>query len=338
MFDRNSRRGGLGWWGAQGLAGAMVLCLCASGCMKPVAEHAAVVAAATAPVVDQAAAAYAAANAIHDQAENYDAITQFEKPSPPAPVYNPRTVAPLLSQDQMELRLAVLKGLQAYTQSIVAVSDPDSKELDAASKSLGGSLAGLGDTFLPPGMTTPSAETIVSGGTTVTETISTQTNAISPGEQKGISVAIDALGQYLVSRKVKSELPGIVAKMDPQVKVLCELLAKEIDILQSQETIDFNLAIDRQTLFLRTASGLDPEAKREQIMKLPELARQQKQAAVQLKVLKSGLVKLELTHHALAAELAGNNPESIKQKLGDLGAAGGSLGKFYSSLAAPADK
>ena len=27
------------------------------------------------------------------------------------------------------------------------------------------------------------------------------------------------------------------------------------------------------------------------------------------------------------------NPESIKQKFGDLGAAGGSLGKFYSSLA-----
>ena len=316
------------------LAAATVLCLCAGGCMKPVAEHAAVVAAATAPVVDQAAAAYQAANAIHDQAENYDAVTQFEKPSPP--VYNPRTIEPLLTQDQMELRLAVLKGLQAYTKSIVAVSDPDSKDLDAAAKSLGGSLAGLGDEFLPPGMTKPTAETEVSNGVSQTETISTQTNAISPAEQKGISLAIDALGQYLVSKKVKSELPGIVAKMDPQVKILCEMLAKEIDILSSQETIDFNLVIDRQTLFLRTANGLDPEAKREQIMKLPELARQQKQAAVQLKVLRSGLVKLELTHHALAAELQGNNPESIKQKLGDLGAAGGSLGKFYSSLAAPA--
>jgi hypothetical protein len=320
--------------GAQRLAGAIVLCLCASGCMKPIAEHATVVAAATAPVVDQATAAYAAANAIHDQAENYDAVTQFEKASPPAPVYNPRTVEPLLSQQQMELRLAVLKGLQAYTKSVVAVSNPDSKDLDEASKSLGGSLAGLGDTFLPSGMTAPSAETIVvAGGSTTNETISKQTDAISPDEQKGISVAIDALGQYLVSRKVKSELPGIVAKMDPEIKVLCELLAKEIDILSSQETIDFNLVIDRQTLFLRTASGLDPEVRREQIMKLPELARQQKQAAQQLKVLRAGLVKLELTHHALAAELQGNNPESIKQKIADLGAAGGNLGKFYSSLA-----
>lgn len=324
----------MSWRGAQVIAGAIVLCLCASGCTKPIAEHATVVAAATAPVVDQAAAAYTAANTIHDQAENYDAVTQFDKVSPPAPVYNPRTVEPLLSQDQVDLRLAVLKALQAYTKSIVAVSDPDSKDLDDAAKSLGNSLAGLGDTFLPAGMTAPSKETIVvTGGNTTNETISTQTNAISPGEQKGMSVAIDALGQYLVSKKVKSELPGIVEKMDPQIKDLCELLAKEIDILSSQETIDFNLVIDRQTLFLRTASNLDPEVRREQIMKLPQLARQQKQAAQQLKVLRAGLVKLELTHHALAAELQGNNPESIKQKLGDLGTAGGNLGKFYSSLA-----
>jgi hypothetical protein len=319
------------------LAGATVLCLCASGCMKPVQEHTAALATATAPVVDQAAAAYAAAIAIHDQAENYDAVTQFEKVSPPAPVYNPRTVEPLLSQEQLELRLAVLKGLQAYTKALVAVSDPDSKDVDAAAKSLGGSLAGLGDAFLPAGMSAPSAETIVvAGGSTTNETISKQTDAISPGEQKGMSVAIDALGRYLESKKVKSELPGIVEKMDPEIKDLCELLAKEIDILSSQETIDFNLAIDRQTLFLRTVSGLDPEVRREQIMKLPELARQQKQAAQQLKALRAALVKLELTHHALSAELQGNNPESIRQKLSDLGAAGGNLGKFYSSLASPA--
>jgi hypothetical protein len=317
----------------------MALCLCASGCLKPVAEHATAVAAATAPVVDQATAAYAAANTIHDQAENYDAVTQFEKASPPAPVYNPRTVEPLLSQEQLELRLAVLKGLQAYTKSLVAVSDPDSKELDDAAKSLGGSLTGLGNTLLPAGMSAPSAETVVvTGGNTTNETISTQVPAISAGEQKGMSLAIDALGQYLAAKKVKSELPGIVEGMDPKIKDLCETMAREIDILSNQETIDFNLVIDRQTLFLRTATGLDPEVRREQIMKLPELARQQKQAAQQLKLLRAALVKLELSHHALAAELQGNNPESIKQKISDLGAAGSNLGKFYSSLAQASGK
>jgi hypothetical protein len=315
------------------MAAAMAFCLLASGCMKPVAEHTAVVAAATAPVVDQAAAAYTAANKIHDMAENYDAVTVFEKPSPPNPVYNPRTVAPLLSQSQLELRLAVLKALQSYSQTLVSVSGTQSAELDAASKSLGNGLAAVGDTFLPAGSSAPETETTTANGVTTTETVTTSTNAITPGEQNLLSTAINALGQYLVSKKIKEELPGVVEKMDPQVKLLCELLAKEIDTLASQETIDFNLVIDRQTLFLRTTTTLDPEVRREQIMKLPELGRQQKQAAQQLKQLRAGLLKLELTHHALAAELQGNNPESIKQKFSDLGAAGGNLGKFYSSLA-----
>jgi hypothetical protein len=307
--------------------------MAASGCMKPVAEHATVVAAAIAPVVDQASAAYTAANKIHDMAENYDAVTAFEKPSPPNPVYNPRTVAPLLSQSQLELRLAVLKGLQGYSQTIVAVSGTQSAELDAASKSLGSGLVAVGNTFLPAGTTKPETETETENGVTTTETVTTSTNAITPGEQNLLSTAINALGQYLASKKTKEELPSVVEKMDPQVKLLCELLAKEIDILSSQETIDFNLVIDRQTLFLRTTTTLDPETRREQIMKLPELARQQKQAAQQLKQLRAGLVGLEMTHHALAAELQGNNPESIKQKFSDLAAAGGNLGKFYSSLA-----
>jgi hypothetical protein len=306
----------------------VALCLAASGCMKPVAEHTAAVAAATAPVVDQATAAYAAANAIHDMAENFDAVTAFDKTSA---VYNPRTVAPLLSQEQMELRLAVLKALQCYAQALVQVSGTQSADLDDASKSLGGSLASVGDTFLPAGSSSET-QTITANGESVTKVTATQVGAISQEEQNAMSAAINALGQYLVSRKVKAELPGVVEKMDPQVKALCELLEKEIDILSSQESIDFDKAIDRQTLFLRTATTLDPETRREQIMKLPELGRQEKQAALQLKLLKTALVKLYMTHHALAAELQGNNPESIKQKFADLGAAGGNLGKFYSSL------
>ena len=332
LTGRNPRTNKLGVKIAS-VAAVVALCLCAAGCMKPVAEHTAAVAAATAPVVDQATAAYAAANKIHDMAENYDAVTAFDKPSPPNPVYNPRTVAPLLSQSQLELRLAVLKALQSYSQTLVAVSGTQSADLDAASKSLGNGLTALGNTFLPAGTSAPVTETTTENGVSTTETTVTSTNAITPGEQNLLSTAINSLGQYLVAKKTKEELPAIVEKMDPQVKQLCELLAKEIDILSSQETIDFNLVIDRQTLFLRTATTLDPEVRREQIMKLPDFARQQQQAAQQLKQLRAGLVTLELTHHALAAELQGNNPESIKQKFADLGAAGGNLGKFYSSLA-----
>jgi hypothetical protein len=317
-------------------AGVTALCLCASGCTKPIALHTTALAATVAPVVDQAAAAYASANAIHDMAENYEAVAAFDKPSPPPPaapvVYNPRTVAPLLSQDQIDLRLAVLKGLQSYSQVLVAVSGTQSAELDAASKSLGGGLASAGDLFLPAGSSSVT-QVVTTDDVSVTKTTTSPTDAISAGEQSAISTAINALGQYLVAKKVKEELPGIVAKMDPQIQQLCRLLAKEIDILASQEKVDFDIAINQQTEFLRVTKGLDPETRREQIMKLPELARQQKQAAEQLKQLRAELGTLEMTHHALAVALANANPESLSQKFADLGAAGSNLGKFYSSLA-----
>jgi hypothetical protein len=146
-----------------------------------------------------------------------------------------------------------------------------------------------------------------------------------------MSAGIDALGQYLVSRKVKEELPAVVEKMDPQVKALCELLAQEIDILSSQEKIDYDSVINRETLFIRTTT-LSAEERREEIMKLPALGRQEQAAAQKLAQLKAALLKLELTHHALAADAQGNNPESLKSKMVDLAAAGNNLGKFYSSL------
>ena len=66
--------------------------------------------------------------------------------------------------------------------------------------------------------------------------------------------------------------------------------------------------------------------------KLPEIARQQREADKKLTALHEAIIKLALTHHALAAEAQHNNPESLKEKLGELSDAGSNLGKFYSSL------
>jgi len=327
------------WMGA----GALALCALVSGCgTQPLAKHATAVAAATAPVVDQAEDAYKSANAIHDMSENYDAVSEFDKT---APVYNPRNVKPLLSDAQIDARLAVLKGFQVYVQTLVAVTaGTDSPALEAAAKSAGGSLAGLANNAGPEvesalgiavasASTTDTTVTTISGSTTTTTTSTASTPAplVTPQIKNVMSAGIDALGQYLVSRKVKEELPGVVEKMDPQVKALCELLAQEIDILSSQEKIDYDSVINRETLFIRTAT-LSAEERREAIMKLPDLGRQEQAAAQKLAQLKGSLLKLELTHHALAAEAQGNNPESLKSKMGDLAAAGNNVGKFYSSL------
>lgn len=322
---------------------ALLLPLLGTGCLSPYAKHSAALAAATAPVIDQAAEAYSSANSIHDLRTDYDAIAEFDAT---APVYNPRTVPPLMSDKAIQARLAVLAAFQSYVQSLVAItSGTDSPQLQAAAKSAGQSLANFGNTLAPSvestfgiavatASTTQTTVLTTSGGATTTATTSSSTpvNPITPAIQNGISTAVDALGQFLIARKVKKELPPLIISMDPHVKDLCDLLESDITILKGVEDRDYNYVINQQTLFIRESSGrLDPGVRRVLITKLPAIARQQQVSDRQLTQLSAALVRLELTHHALAAEAQGNNPESLKQKLADIEAAGEELGKFYSS-------
>lgn len=289
--------------------------------MASLQKHTTALSAATAPVVDGAAAAYHSANSIHERRTDYDAIADFDKTDP---VYNPRIVHPLLTDESIEIRLTVLKAFQCYVQTLVEItSGLESPALDDASKSVGSSLANLGNTLVPAS----------SASAMTSSTSSEPALTISQGTQNALSTGANALGQFLVYRAIKKDLPQKVKDMDPQVQALCKLLADEVDLLHDAETKDFDSIIDRETLFLRDpASKVSSEERREAIMKLPELAREQRVADLQLKQLKTEIVKLALTHHALAADAQGNNPESLTSKLGELEAAGKNLGKFYSTL------
>lgn len=285
-------------------------CLFAAGCTPAgLQKHAAALSAATAPVVDQAAVAYRRGNEIHLMKADYDAIAAFDKKDP---VYDPRKTQPLLSEKDVEIRLTVLKAFQCYVQKLEQIlNGTSSPELDAASTSLGGSLT-----------------TLANSGSS-----SSETAPVSPATQQIITTGINALGQFLVSKKIKQELPGSIKEMDPQLEALCDLLKKEIDLLRSQEKLDFDAVLDDETLYLRDpASKLSTEERRLAIMKLPELARKQADADAQLVRLRGAVSRLALTHHALAADAQGNNPESLSAKIGELVVAGRNLGRFYSSL------
>jgi hypothetical protein len=240
-----------------------------------------------------------------------------------------------------------------YANSLVQITNgTESPELDAASTSVAGDLTSLGNNLAPsiesvlgiaatPASTTDTEVTITAGNTSssTSTTTATPTPAISPEVRNGISTAIDALGQYLVARKIKQELPQKIVAMDPHVHQLCKLLDDDIGILQDQEKRDYNRIINLQTLFIREDTKLHPadlyrEQRRLEIMKLPEIVRQQRVTDERLANLRAAIVNLALTHHALAAEAQGNNPESLTAKLAELAAAGKSLGKYYSSLPA----
>ena len=331
---------------------AASVCLFLGGCARTLPKHTDALALATAPVVDQAAAAYANAEKLNEIKVDFKAVEDF------GPTYNPRNIQPLLSDQDIKARLALLEALQCYVSTLVQIThNQDSPALDAAAKSLGNSLAGLGNDLAPafesafnlPGQASTSTTTSTSSTTAgVTTTTSSTATAIAAGPitsdmQNGLSTAVKALGLYLISRKIKADLPEIVLKMDPTVQAICDLLVKDLALIENQEKRDYDSLLDEQRDFITRneasanpmpAHPLDPEQRRVQIMKLPEIVRQQRTTEAQLTELHAAIIKLEQAHHELAVDAHGSNPELISQKFGDLAAAGSNLGKFYSSLPA----
>lgn len=317
---------------------AACLCLLASGCgQQALTKHVTVVAAATAPVVEQATAAYQTANAIHDLRVDYDAIDAFNNGDT---AYYAHHVKPLLNESQLQVRLAVLQGLQTYVKELTAITNGvDTPALDASAKSLGDHLTDLGNQqgpILESGLglatattTTETTVTTVSGGTTTASTSSSTSPVppISADVKGGITKGVQVLGEFLAYRIEKKELPARVEKMDGEMKELCSKLSAEASYLADSEEKDLDSLIIRQRQFLTSNTQMDPAIKRNEIVKLPRWQRQETAGHEQLMKLQAALQNLYLTHHALAAELQGNNPESLKAKLSDLAAAGSNLAK-----------
>ena len=328
--------------------GSIILCAALAGCASTaLAKNATTLSAALAPVVDQSAAAYRDAVALHDLRADYEAVVAYENKDAS---YNPRNVPVLMSQKDIQARLSVLAALQVYSESLIEITrGNDSPELDAAAKSAGDNLTSLGNDVAPsienvlgiaaaPGSTTTTTVTTVSGSSSSTSSSSSSTPAaaLSPEVRNGISTGIDTLGQFLVNRMVEKELPGKIEEMDPHLQALCKALADDIQTLQELDRSDYDRILNLEKQFIledeQPGRNVDPQQHRAEIMKLPEIARQQREADEKLTALREAINKLALTHHALATEAQHNTPETLKEKLGELADPGNNLGKFYSSL------
>lgn len=305
-------------------AGVASVCLLLSmavcGCRLHIEDSTLALDAATAPVVDKAADAYRAANALHNLRTEYDALAEFDAPDQ---VYNPRDISLLLSDKEIAVRLEVLKGFQLYVKTLCAIaSGTNPKDLGPASVSVGGQLTTLANTVVPS----------IEKAAGVSTSAATSSPVISSETQKAVTVGLDALGRFLIEHKVKSELPSKIAAMDPHVQALAALLESDIDILTGVEHRDYERIINVQTLFLRKNNNLAVTERRAEIMKLPDLVRQERDAEEDLGSLRAAVVLLAQTHQQLVAEAQGKNPESFKEKLEDLSGAATELGTFYSSL------
>jgi hypothetical protein len=223
---------------------------------------------------------------------------------------------PLFTTDQLAARINVLDGLKAYADSLVLLTGKPSKEdsdaLDSAASGVGANLQGLGTQLKT---TFPGVPAISDTGAAV------------------ISTAMKALGEYLQNRTIKKSLPAVTGQMNDHVKALCGLLESDIAVMKTQADSDYTSLLMTENQFV-LHNKLDAVEKRNEVEKLMAVVREQKANDRMLDGLNNAVVKLRLTHQALAAAVQGNNPASLKEAIAELSEAGKNLSTFYKSLLA----
>jgi hypothetical protein len=288
--------------------------LLTTGCLSPLAKHATAFSAATATVIDGSEDAYRAAMRLRLQEETAASVEAYDKD----PNWSPyKDLAPLLTPAQLDARIKVLDGLKAYADTLVDLTSGKPKpDMENAAEGVGTNLQGLNQT---------AAADLSTAIPNIPVMSATQANVVS--------TAVLALGQYLVSRKVKGSLPKVTQDMNPNIQALCELLNSDIVILRRQADVDYQTQITQLDQTIRhEGTAVSPYEHRLEIRALIELANQQKANDDLLAKLQTALHTLALTHQALAAAAQGNNPESISQKIAELAAAGRDLSTYYKSL------
>ena len=296
------------------LAAALTL----SGCsMGPLAKHTAVFSAATNTLIDRSTTAYRAAETLHDDAEGYQAVAHFDRDPP----YNPyKDAKPLITEDGLAVRAAVLDGIKTYAQRLSDLSNGvKSDQLDAAAAGVGSKLQAMSATL----------STQIAASTGATNKLT-----LSDTESKAVSTAADALGRFLIARKLKHELLPAIRDNRDNITALCVLLQKDIEVLRNQSGLDYEIMVQDQDSFIRHSTTLTPLERRGEILKLPRLVASQRATDAILAQLGKLIVAYNLTYQALAAEAQGNNPTSLQGHIAELTALAQDLATFYSSLPA----
>ena len=262
-------------------------------------------------VVNRSEDAYRAANRLYFEEQMSAAVLTYDT----QPNWDPHSIKPLLTEKQLNVRTTVLNSLKLYASNIAQIenSPKNAAGLDSAAEAAGNNLMSLSSGL--------DAEL---GGVGVT---------VSQAQANGFSTAVKALGEYLIAKKVKHDLPPRIQAMDPQIEAICKVLVLDITALQTQADNDYSNLLTQQDLFIRKAGDkLNPVERRAEVRRLPLILQKQEASKELFDALKVALQRLALTHHALAAAAQGNNPEALSARIADLLDAGQTLATFYGSL------
>ena len=289
------------------------LLACTAGCaLTPLARHTAAFATATALVVHGSQDAYRTANRLYFDEQVSSAVLQYDK----QPTFDPRSITPLLTTQQMHVRDSLLDALQRYAENLDEIENAPGKAtgLDAAAAGVGNNLLAMNTSLR---MDFSSAK-----GAAMTQT---QANILS--------TSVEALGRFLIARKVKRELPSMIVALDPAIEQICKVFEVDIATLQSQAHNDYSQLLSQQDLFIRNPlNKMDAVERRAEIRQLPLILQASRDSDALLTSLKVAIERLALAHHSLAEAAQGNNPEVLRARIGDLMSSGQQLASFYQTL------
>ncbi|MCU1319284.1 MAG: hypothetical protein JWP98_802 [Edaphobacter sp.] len=305
--------------GSKALTLPLMLLLAGCATTSPLARHTAAFSTATNVVVDSSENAYRAAVRIHDEEQISAVLQKYDTNQP----WDPHSIKHLINAKGLETRTDILNGLKVYAQSLADIANNvQSDQLDAAASSVGANLRKVGDTLNPSGTDSGTASKALAPGI-----------AITPQEANAVSTALKVLGDYLINKKVRSEVPKVIRDMDPQIDALCNLLDGDLVVLRRQSGNDYEQLLVQQDMFIRKfGSTLSPVERRAEIKKLPQILARKEATDDMLQELQESIHTLAQTHHALAATAQNSNAASLNERIADLKASGERLAHFYSSL------
>lgn len=222
------------------------------------------------------------------------------------------TVRPLLDEKDVQIRVTVLKGIEAYAEKLsLIMGNAPLDSFDTASKGLGASLTKL-------------------NGTAVKEGFSK--SGLSEGEIQGLTTAVNGIGRWIIEARRAKSARAAITEMEPNIKAVAAALQKDFAWLQRQIIKDYDEALMSQKVALSKAENtLSLSEKRAWIQHLGAFLREGKEASDAMKAAGDAVKQLADTHTQLADAFKKNSP-ALDESIKSLWDEGQRIGAFYQSL------
>jgi hypothetical protein len=270
---------------------------------------------ACATVVEQTRNGY---NLVNDTVLQQQVLALAVKASPT--MTDPRKAfRPFLSEEDLTIRNKMLDGIRGYAVALGNLTGKTSSALDSETSKLAASLEELAKNDR-------------------LQKSFKETKSISAETTNAAAAGLDAIGKFMIDRKLRARLPAILADTEPKLESVVKLLASEIgDVPSSIEPgglreklwRTYDSLIESQTAIVDSDRPSSSE-RRQDVASLAALVRAQRNGDAALAGTRSALGKLTAAHKALLR--VGAAPATFKVVFADLLAEAKDVQEFYSKL------